>query len=555
MLGRRSRRLLFSARTLVCLGERRRLASVRAFAWTLCVVLASVNASANNTVLVADGGNSRVLSYNVDSNNDWSFNGVFAQPSDGSGLSAPGPILYDGASTVYVGETNNSGSARILKYSLSGAFQGVLTTFSGEVPDQLALAPDGDLLASNPFGNNGFEQDNIYKIDVATGSYSQFIAQPDPLFFPSSPYTLANPRGMAIKGNTLYVANRDGMGSSGGSILRFDATTGAYLDAGIGANAASINDDVFGDFDNPQALYYDAPSDTLYASVFGGGQDIFAIQLAGSAAMVPPLSGTNTPEQGVTKVYNPSDTGFILDIAVVNGVTYWSSFNGSVERLDAVDTRTRVVSGLANGQGLQEIPFQGIGTGEIEWVAGGLGDWSVGANWVGGIPDGTLDRVLLGAAIQADSSIYSDVDRTVQSLRFDSPNTYAIVGAGELTLQSAVGDATIVVNDGDHEVQLVMNLASDTNVTVAAGSTLAFNNLLNLNGFTLSILGAGTVDFNNALVTGGGSISASGSISLLGAEGLGVVYAVPEPSGVFLLLVGSLVIGVSCRSRQRTDAP
>ncbi|WP_442482191.1 hypothetical protein [Aeoliella sp. SH292] len=518
-------------------------------------MLASVNASANNTVLVADGGNSRVLSYNVDSNNDWSFNGVFAQPSDGSGLSAPGPILYDGASTVYVGETNNSGSARILKYSLSGAFQGVLTTFSGEVPDQLALAPDGNLLASNPFGNNGFEQDNIYKIDVATGSYSQFIAQPDPLFFPSSPYTLANPRGMAIKGNTLYVANRDGMGSSGGSILRFDATTGAYLDAGIGANPASINDDVFGDFDNAQALYYDAPSDTLYASVFGGGQDIFAIELAGSAAMAPPLSGTNTPEQGVTKVYNPSDTGFILDIAVVNGVTYWSSFNGSVERLDAVDTRTRVVSGLANGQGLQEIPFQGIGTGEIEWVAGGLGDWSVGANWVGGIPDGTLDRVLLGATIQTDSSIYSDVDRTVQSLRFDSPNTYAIVGAGELTLQSAVGDATIVVDDGDHELQLVMNLASDTNVTVAAGSTLAFNNLLNLNGFTLSILGAGTVDFNNALVTGGGSISASGSVSLLGAEGLGVVYAVPEPSGVFLLLVGSLVAGASYRSRQQTDAP
>ena len=365
-----------------------------------CAALAWLTqpAMSQTTVLVADSLNSRVVSYNVNASNNWSVNGIFAQASDGSNLNAPGPIVYDSAtSTVYIGETNNAGSARILKYNLSGVFQGALTTFAGEIPDHLVIAPDGNLLASNPFGSNGFEQDNIYKVDVSNGSVSEFIAQPDPLFFPSSDYRLSNPRGMAIGGNTLYVANRDLMGSSTGSILRFNAMTGAYLDAGIGPDGGTINDDVFGDFDNPQAVHYNAANNKLTISVFGGGQDIFEIDLAGTAAAAPPIPPTDNPAGGVTKVYNPSDTGGILDIDVINGVTYWSSFNnGAVYRLDAIDMKSAVASGLGNAQGIEAIPFQGIGSIEQEWLVNGLGNWNTGGNWMFGEPDSNVARALLG---------------------------------------------------------------------------------------------------------------------------------------------------------------
>jgi len=75
------------------------------------------------------------------------------------------------------------------------------------------------------------------------------------------------------------------------------------------------------------------------------------------------------------------------------------------------------------------------------------------------------------------------------------------------------------VIQGPHQFQVVVNLATDTDVVVASGAVLAFNNALNLNGNSLTKTGAGTMQINNALNTGGsvaafaaGSVTGSGTI-------------------------------------------
>ena len=118
-----------------------------------------------------------------------------------------------------------------------------------------------------------------------------------------------------------------------------------------------------------------------------------------------------------------------------------------------------------------------------------------------------------------------------------------------LTLEADTGSASILVDNGSHEFQLPVELGSNTSLTVAAGTSLAFNNILDLNGFTLSIFGTGTVDFNNAIVKGGGNIVMLGGGNLLGGSNLGgLLTVVPEPTSAAILLVGCLLIGFTRKS-------
>ena len=133
--------------------------------------------------------------------------------------------------------------------------------------------------------------------------------------------------------------------------------------------------------------------------------------------------------------------------------------------------------------------------------------------------------------------------------------------------------AAINVAVGNHEFQARVNLHSDTDVTIASGFTLEFNNRLNLNGNTLSKLGFGEVAINNVLATGGGTVNVqAGTISGNGTVGGDVIndggtispgsnsevftvlapssdkMVVPEPSAVVMMGLGLLsVCGFVCR--------
>jgi hypothetical protein len=125
------------------------------------------------------------------------------------------------------------------------------------------------------------------------------------------------------------------------------------------------------------------------------------------------------------------------------------------------------------------------------------------------VPNSNTTIAILGNAITSPRTVFTNAAVTVKNIQFDNANTYVIVGAGSVNLAADTGNASAAVVQGSHEFQAIVNLNSATDVDVAAGASLAFNNALNLSGNTLTKTGSGTMAINNALNTGGGSIVVS----------------------------------------------
>ena len=191
------------------------------------------------------------------------------------------------------------------------------------------------------------------------------------------------------------------------------------------------------------------------------------------------------------------------------------------------------------------------------WNPDASGDWNAAGNWNNSIvPDGTDQDAIFAGAISAPRTVFTENAVTVKSLTFDNANEYVISGNGSVNLESNSDNASIAVVSGNHQLQAITNLATDTDADIATGSALTFTNSLNLGGNTLTKTGGGDLNVNNILVTGGGTLNVqAGAVTGNGAVGgdlinSGIVspgsgsaslLAVPEPSAIVLCL-----FGVSC---------
>jgi len=159
-------------------------------------------------------------------------------------------------------------------------------------------------------------------------------------------------------------------------------------------------------------------------------------------------------------------------------------------------------------------------------------------------------------------------------MHFDNTNSYVVAGGGSMTFDSGTTAPQSDVNvfAGDHQFQAVVNLNNQTDLTIVSDASLAFNNILNLDGNTLTKSGPGTLSVNNNLVAGvggtvnceegicsgtgtiggdlnnnGGTISPGSSPGILTVDGTQSA-AVPEPGSLLLLVFGS-VSALACRCR------
>jgi hypothetical protein len=145
-------------------------------------------------------------------------------PDDESGgISGPGAVLFDADGAFYVSSFD---SDAVMRYDgTSGAFDAVFVpTGSGGLngPDAgTVFGPDGNLYVP------GYYSNTIPRYDGVTG---------DPLgdFTPSD--MLEEPRTVVFEGDHLYVANE---GTD--EVLRFDASTGDFVDVFVEAGAGGLN--------------------------------------------------------------------------------------------------------------------------------------------------------------------------------------------------------------------------------------------------------------------------------------------------------------------------
>ena len=94
------------------------------------------------------------------------------------------------------------------------------------------------------------------------------------------------------------------------------------------------------------------------------------------------------------------------------------------------------------------------------WIVDASGNWSAAGNWTGGPPNGVNSSVQFGTAISVPRTVTVDSPVTAGTLAFNSAAAYTIAGPQAITLQSTIGDASIVVTGGTHAVSANLVLAT-----------------------------------------------------------------------------------------------
>ena len=144
----------------------------------------------------------------------------------------------------------------------------------------------------------------------------------------------------------------------------------------------------------------------------------------------------------------------------------------------------------------------------VSWGVYGNGDWDVGSNWnIGNDPDGTDARAIFAAAITAPATVTVAASRTVGALELDNANSYTISHATNTrTLQTSAGSASVEVLQGNHNLNIDVQAASDTNVNVAATAALTWGGPVTIAaGKTLTVTGGGKNHMTGSLSFGAGA--------------------------------------------------
>ena len=217
-----------------------------------------------------------------------------------------------------------------------------------------------------------------------------------------------------------------------------------------------------------------------------------------------------------------------------DGTTLWGidkgtgPLNRNLIRINPVTGATTLVKEIAAGDGaFADLAFVfTVGPVIHTWNVDANGNWSLAANWTGGVPNAAGDQVVFGGIITQPRTVTLDMPFIAGQIEFNNANTYTIGGAGPLTLDASSGDALVNVTTGSHTISAPVTLADNTLITVTpAASNLSLTGALTATGRTLTKAGAGTLTASNvraqALAINAGTVAiapngAAGGTSVLG---------------------------------------
>lgn len=393
---------------------------------------------------------------------------------------------------------NNHGTALVASaptYSLAGGNGRPVIAFTPEGGADQIVIPDSSSL---DVGNNGFTAFFV----TAVGDNGSI-----------DPQIIWEKRDAgSVAGHTLFLEHRDPNQTVSGNT---GMTIAAQVNDSDPANGTvlGLNSPVEGDPGMPDSLegsgfhvysvvFDRSTTDGDVAGTFFGIDDIALLPGAPDTGIVtPPPLGNSQSSAPLTIGFSAFQQQAITNLQLGDIALYNRELD-TAEQLLVVEHLMRKYLLLGDGS----------------WIADTGGDWNNGNSWTEGeVPNGPGVAAVLPDVISTTRTVFTDTAITIGSLRIDSSKQYNIAGLGSVNLQSSATAAQIDVLDGDHQFQAAVNLLSDVEVDLAAGSSLTFNNALNLNGHTLTKTGLGTLNINNHLSTGGGSVNIS--LGSLGGNG------------------------------------
>ena len=376
-------------------------------------------------------------------------------------------------------------------YSVMGGNGRPTVTFNSEAGAHQIVIPDSPSL---DVGNNSF---TVF-VAVAFGDNGS-VTQPQIIWEKRD--------GNSLAGHTLFLEHRNAgqtiSGSTGMTIAvqvnDSDATNGTVL---------GLNSPVEGDLGMPTILensdfhiysvvFDRSTTDGDPAGTFFGIDNL--AQLAGApdtGIVTPPPLGNSQSSASMTIGYSPHQQQAVTNMQIGEIVLYNRELNTAEQFL--------VVEHLMRKYSLLD---------DRSWIRDTGGDWNSASNWTSSeAPNGSGIVTMLPDVISATRTIFTDTTITIGDLRIESANQYVIAGLGTVNFQSSTRDAHLEVIDGNHQFQTIVNLMSDLEINIATGSSLTFNNVLNLNGHTITKTGLGTLNVNNHLFVGGGSVNITSGV-------------------------------------------
>jgi len=320
-------------------------------------------------------------------------------------------------------------------------------------------------------------------------------------------------------GSSIYVSNVNGVGSftlGAGATINDTASTSSIAQSTptvVGnsfTNAGTVNASASGGlltispgaFVNNGSLAVSNGDHVLIQSALSGAGAISdatggVVEIAGSAA----ATGTVSFKDGAGDIlkldaatsFASSITGFAagdtIDLAGVlgasaswtNGVLTVAETNGSTLNLAVAGAYAGATFNLtSDGAGGTNVTLTPA-VGAINWNTPVSGDWSVGADWVGGVaPTAANDAVIGGVAAET------------------------------VTISTAQAAKSLAVSDAKAAVVDTSSLAVTGALTLAAGSTFT------LGGNQSNVLSAGSL-------VNGGAMAASAALETTGGYGVGLV--------------------------------
>jgi len=167
------------------------------------------------------------------------------------------------------------------------------------------------------------------------------------------------------------------------------------------------------------------------------------------------------------------------------------------------------------------------------WEADDDGNWANSASWSfsgpasQGVANDPSHTAIFGNAITTNTTAVTNAGVTVNRIQFNSAISYAVAGLGSVNLATDPSGPTapsVSVTGGGsagaHQFQTKVSLTDSATVDVASGSTLDFNNEIDLNTNTLDTSSSlGTVNINHSVI-GGGAITASAALGTAGSTSI-----------------------------------